>query len=118
MTLIGSIQEYLRFTLLACIGLMVAFAVLMELKTELEHTRVYRLLVPLLGGPFLVADCLVNWLLTPFFLDWPDHALELVTDRMIRYKRLHYSNRPINRWRYRFAHWLCRHLNRRDAGHC
>lgn len=117
------VQQYLVLTLVFILALFIAFVVLMEIKTEVENTRLEILFKVFLQIPFIIADWLVNWLLSPVFLDLPAKPFELVTGRMKRYKFVYGGLAPImltrvERWRYDFALWLCNHLNRHDAGHC
>lgn len=121
--LILFIQHYLQFTLIFFLVLFMAFAVLMEIKTEVEGTRLDLFFKVFLQVPFVIADWLMNIVLSPVFLDLPAKPFELVTGRMKRYKFKHGDLPPllltrIERWRYGFARWLCNHLNRHDAGHC
>lgn len=118
--MIGLFWQYIIIVIQSMALLFVAFVFVMELKTQFERTRYYPAIRMLFGLPFVVADCIVNYLLIPLFLDLPAHPLELVTGRMLRYK-LAYAARPLGRvelWRYEFAVWLCRRLNRYDADHC
>jgi len=119
--MIDLLLQYIYLVVQSLAVLFVAFAFLMEIKTQVERTRFYPAFRIVFGLPFVVADCVVNYLLIPLFFDLPDHPLELVTGRMQRYKKL-YVNRQgggwLRRWRYGFAVWLCRRLNRYDAEHC
>lgn len=113
-----AVEQYFNLIVISMLCLFVGFVIVVEVKTEFENTRFYPLLKIVFGVPFLVADCLVNWLLSPLFFDLPASPFELVTARMVRYKKLNPHAGSLNRWRIGFAVWLCRHLNRRDAGHC
>lgn len=110
------ITQYLEFTFLLFVATFIAFIVVAELKTEIEgRPKLAWLRTPfkvVFVVPFLFMDWVLNWLLTPFFWDIPDSFFELVTARMKRYKRVATGRR------YKFACWLCNHLNRHDAGHC
>jgi hypothetical protein len=112
--------QYLAITFKSMALLFVAFAAIMELKTNIEPTRYYPAFRILFGVPFVIADCAVNYLLTPLFLDSPAHPLELVTGRMKRYKQQYAVARfgAAARWRYGFAMRMCQRLNRYDANHC
>ena len=95
MSIHAALEQYIHFTLLSLIALFIFFVVLVELKTEFENTKYYPVIKVLFGVPFLIADCLMNWVFVPLFLDLPAHPFELVTGRMTRYKKLQ-SNRPWN----------------------
>lgn len=68
-------------------------------------------------------DMPCNWFLTFFpFLDLPENITELVTHRLIRYKKLKriaYDKRTFfNKYRYYLAVFLCGILNKGDKDHC
>lgn len=116
--MVFAFEQYFNLVVLSLLCLFGAFVIVIEIKTEFENTRYYPLLKVVFGVPFLIANCLVNWLLSPLFFDLPASPVELVTARMVRYKKLNPHGSRLNEWRIGFAIWLCRHLNRRDAGHC
>lgn len=105
---------YLEILLLSFVGLFLFYVAVMEIKVEVENTRFEPYFRYTVVPVFLVADWLVNLIISPAFLDLPATPFELVTARMKRYKRGY----PIGTWRNNFAWWLCRHLNRHDKGHC
>jgi len=85
------------------------------------HQRKLRWLARLAAPIFVIQDYLVNWTLSPVFLDFPKPWYrELVTGRMKRYKGLYSIStyNPLELWRYWVAVNLCKLLNRFDPGHC
>lgn len=96
------------------------YAVLMMYQEKLRDSGLGAILYLV----FIVQDWLMNLVMTIWFLDPPEHISEVVTGRMKRYKRTGgYSKRGagielVEAWRYYFAVYLCKALNRFDKGHC
>ena len=72
---------------------------------------------------FYSIDWSCNQFLTIFpFFDLPAKPSELVTDRMIRYKKISsitYNERTaLQKYRYNLAVLICNILNKGDKGHC
>lgn len=66
---------------------------------------------------FLIQDWIVNMMMSFWFLDPPGHPTEVVTQRMVRYKKKYgfVANKlltPLERWRKRHGFFLCRVLNK------
>jgi hypothetical protein len=114
--------EYIKLTLGLFFVLFALFIILMEIKVRVVGTFWEKPFKYTLVPIFLALDWVMNWLLSPVFMDLPAHPWEVVTGRMKRYRKLIYSPEfPIGFWnefRFNFAEWLCRHLNRYDPGHC
>lgn len=113
------ISNFYIYPLAALLILFIFYVVLMELLAIYGEDNL--LLKPFVFI-FVIMDWIVNWMLTPIFLDLPGEAFELVTGRMKRYKKKYATfdkvKTNLDQWRYDFAYWLCKHLNRHDRGHC
>ena len=116
--------QYLTSIAQSMLLLFVVFVVLADAKTRAEGTQIYPALRLVFGVPFVIADCIVNYQLSILLLDLPAHPFELVTGRLSRYKKTysmplrHMQLTKIEAFRYRFAVFVCRRLNRYDADHC
>ena len=102
-------MSYLEITLVSFIVLLIQYIVLMGLLVKYGEQGWLKPLFYI----FVVEDWVVNWLLSPIFLELPAEFFELVTGRMKRYRKLKPSTR-IQKWRLAFANWLCRILNEHE----
>ena len=114
----GELIEYTTTVWFWFILLAIQFALAFTYQAQLEK---YKLAKPVFII-FVVEDWILNWLLTPFFLDLPKEGDELITGRMKRYKEKYrlpaWRKQKIQRFRYCFAVKLCNYLNKFDPGHC
>lgn len=103
--------------------LAVEFALGFEIYNRARDHWFFEPLVIVAFGPiFLIQDVILNaGIVSLIFWDKPGNfGLETITMRMKRYKR-EYGGLPIagiEKWRYKGAVTLCKHLNKPDPRHC
>jgi len=109
----------INYFVLSMTGVLFAFIILARLidKFGKDNWGMKALIVV-----FVIADWLLNWTTaTVLWLQFPKTPLELVTDRLKRYKADYANttdNNMIEWWRLKGAVFFCRILSANDEGHC
>lgn len=99
--------EAITYCIVGMLRLYLIFALGYTLKSRNKI-----LAIPLFIYGFIY-DIWLNWCISFLFLDTPKVWDETITNRMKRYKSVRDGS-----YRYLFAIWLCKQLDRFDKGHC
>lgn len=112
------IAVYLAVTLSFCVRMAVVFLALYAIYNPIkDRPAIMRWAYwPLRCAAlvFLVFDVILNWAVTPILLDAPHWPAQTVSERLGHY--LLFEKRSA--WRYKFAKFWCRILDRGDPDHC
>ena len=103
-------------------AMVVFFAITAKLVVGTENGVLEPLVRLTILPLFIITDWLYNWTIASIvFLHIPQRPMELVTERMKRYK-LQYSNttdlRWYESWRLNLSNYICKQLSVHDKGHC
>jgi hypothetical protein len=107
---------YLGLTMLVFFSTFILFCAVIKLRDIRDKDMLYdspwifRMFAYLTLFIGFFSDTLLNMLLTPILLEFPQELL--TTNRMIRLKR------DGNDWQKSVAKWLCSQLARIDVNHC
>ena len=94
------------------LGMLVAFAVLMDIKVRVKDTKWEILFKIFLALPFMAFNTAFNWTyLSALFQEFPESMFEQSTARMKRYVKNETG------FRLKFATWIANYLNKHDPGH-
>ena len=107
---------------LAYVGIVVTFSLRMVISffilMRLYNRGIPKWILYPLAVPFIVADVVLNYVVTILFLDVPYYWRETVSERLARYTYDNTMETGVDSYRYTISSFLCRVLSKADPNHC